>query len=90
MSYAVVWEPDAQQDLDRLPPLLASVILDEIDRLAQRPTELSLPPSFPHPLFPKYQFWGFNGKHRYHVTVLFQYSQDERSIHILYIGAMRY
>jgi hypothetical protein len=37
--------------------MLASYVLDQLDTLAADPVGLSRPPSFPHPLFQKYQFF---------------------------------
>ncbi len=57
MSYDVRLTPDAERDYARLPPMLASYVLDQLDTLAADPVGLSRPPSFPHPLFQKYQFF---------------------------------
>ena len=90
MSYAVSLTPDAESDLSRLPALLASYVLDQLDLLAENPVALSKPPSFPHPLFQKYQFfWPPDGPAETHVTILFHYSQDETTLHIVGIGIVR-
>ena len=90
MSYAVSLTPDAESDLARLPALLASYVLDQIDLLAQNPVALSQPPSFPHTLYQKYQFfWPPDAPAEVHVTILFQYSQDETTLHIVGNGIVR-
>ena len=48
MSYAVVWAPEAEADYDKLPPLIQSHLLDEIDLLAQDPVGLSIRSHFPY------------------------------------------
>jgi hypothetical protein len=90
MSYAVSLTPDAESDLARLPALLASYVLDQLDRLAENPVALSKPPSFPHTLHQKYQFfWPPDAPAEAHITILFQYSQDVTTIHIVGIGIVR-
>jgi hypothetical protein len=89
MSYATSLTPDAEDDLGRLSGMLASHVLDQLDRLAKDPVGLSRPPSFPHPLYQKYQFsWPPNAPPEAYVTIRFQYSQDETTLHILYIGVI--
>jgi len=89
MNFGVAWDSEANDDFDRIAkryPLVASRILDEIERLAQDPVGISRPPSFPHPLMPKHQFWAEDDTARCYVTVLFQYSVNERDIIIRKIG----
>ena len=89
MSYGVSFAREAELDLDRLKdPLLKSHVLDQLDLLARAPAKLSRPASFPHLPFQKYQFW--SPDHAIHFTALFQYSQDEQTLIILAIGAIRY
>ena len=91
MSYAVRLTPDAERDLARLSPMLASHTLDQLDRLAADPVRLSRPPSFPHPLFQKYQFfWPPDAPLEAQVTILFRYSQDETAIEVVGIGVVHY
>jgi hypothetical protein len=47
MSYAVVWGPESEDDYAKLPPLIQSHLLDEIDRLASDPVGLSVKSHFP-------------------------------------------
>lgn len=69
--------------------MLASHVLDQLDRLAEDPVGLSRPPSFPHPLYQKYQFfWPPDAPPEAHLTVLFQFSQDETTLHIIAIGVV--
>jgi len=80
---------EAQEDLRRLQdPLLQSHVLDQLEHLARAPVALSRRATFPHLPFQKYQFW--SPDHTIHFTALFQYSQDERSLIILNIGAVRF
>jgi hypothetical protein len=91
MPYGVVWKPTAEQDLDAIAakyPVQASQILDHIDRLAEDPAALARKPSFPHPLYPKYQFWieHADESHNIYVTVLFNYEPGGKDIAIHFIG----
>ena len=89
MSYAVEMTPDAESDFARLSGMLASHVLDQLDRLAEDPVGLSRPPAFPHPLYQKYQFsWPPEAPPEAYVTILFQYSQDETTLQILGIGVV--
>ena len=90
MSYDVRLTPDAERDYARLQPLLASHVHDQLERLAADPVGLSQRPSFPHPLYQKYQFFWPPDSEDVHVTILFQYSQDETAIEIVGIGFVRY
>ena len=93
MSYGVKWAPEADEDLSRIAlkhPVAASFILDRIDELGEDPVRLSQPPSFPHRLIPKFQFWAPADEVRLHVTVLFRYSIDEKFIEIVGIGTVEY
>src|SRR5579859_1779881 len=91
MPYGVVWKRPAEEDFDAIAaahPLAASQILDQIDRLAEDPVALARKPSFPHPLFPKYQFWieDVDDLHHLYVTVLFSHVPGKQEIAIEYIG----
>ena len=84
MSYNVAYEDEASEGLLRLPPVIASKVLDEIDKLAEDPAGLSRPSYFPYlPVGQIYQFWCEDGDRRFWVSVFFQYSPDETSIIIL-------
>jgi hypothetical protein len=87
MAYGVRYTAEAEADLARIAerdPVAASIILDELDRLAQDPVGLSRRPSFPHRPFQKYQFTAGDQ----FVTVLFVYSSDETDIEIQAIGVV--
>jgi hypothetical protein len=90
MGYGVEFSPQADEDLNKLPPVVASAVLDEIDRLAEDPVAKSKPSHFPY--LPGRQIY----QHRvdaegeaWWVTVIFHYSQDEERIVILDIVATR-
>ncbi len=60
MPYAVEFTPEAEADLDRLAdddPLLATLVLDHIEKLAQSPTELSVPGAVPFRDQQRYSLW---------------------------------
>jgi hypothetical protein len=89
MSYAVSLTSEAERDLARLPPMLASHVLDQLEVLAKDPVRLSRPPSFPHPLYQKYQFfWPPDAPPEAHITILFRYSQDETTLEVVGIGVV--
>jgi hypothetical protein len=89
MSYAVELTPTAERDLNALPPMLASHVLDHLDRLAADPVRLSRRGAFPHPLHQKYQFtWPPDAPLEAEVTILFRYSQDETALEIVGIGVV--
>ena len=74
MSYAVVLGPEAEEDLARLPPLVASFLLDELDRLAADPVALSRPSHVPYP--PNAQAFRTRFEHegvRYFFHIQFKY-----------------
>jgi hypothetical protein len=86
MSFAVGWEAEAEEDLQRLPPVLASAVLDELDRIAVSPTRLSKPSHFPYRPAQAYEFSReFQGR-TYYLTLLFHYGQDEQTIVLDAIG----
>jgi hypothetical protein len=88
MAYAVEWEAEAEQDLSRLPPLLASHVLDQVDLLVQDPVRLSRPSRFPYRPAQAYSFAHQYEGVTYYVTVLFSYRSDERTIVLDRIGCM--
>jgi Txe/YoeB family toxin of Txe-Axe toxin-antitoxin module len=93
MSYAVSFSPEADEDFDRMAakdPLLASHVLDEIDRLAEDPRGLSLPPSLPHLLYPRYECWGRNDDRSHRIIILFRYTARPNEIEIVGIGHVEY
>ena len=86
MSFAVEWGTEAEEDLDRLPPLLASIILDQVDLLAANPTRLSRPSHFPYRPSQAFEFSRRFEARTYYITVLFHYGQDEQTIVVDAIG----
>jgi hypothetical protein len=91
MSYAVELTQTAERDLAGLQPLLASHVLEQLDRLAAAPVRLSRRGAFPHPLHQKYQFpWPPDAPREADVTILFRYSQDETTLEIVGIGVVYY
>jgi hypothetical protein len=86
MSYNVAFEDEASEGLLRLPPVIASKVLDQIDMLAADPAALSRPSYFPYlPIGQIYQFWCEDVEHRFWISIFFQYSTDESSIIVLAI-----
>ena len=89
MGYGIIYSAEADADYRRIVakhPIVASRILDEIDKLAVDPVSLALRPSFPHQFFPKYQFWADIESGRCFITILFQYAVNESDILIRGIG----
>lgn len=88
MSYSVEFAPPADEVLAQLPPLVASGVLDGIDRLARDPLGLGKPSHFPcRPGRQMYQFWIEAEGTRWWITVFFRYGQDEERIVILDVTA---
>jgi hypothetical protein len=88
MSYAVELAPDVVSQLQRLPSDLAERVLDQIEQLAHQPTHLSRPGSFPFQLFQVFEFECIANPITYRFTVVFQYSQDEQTLHLLNLGVL--
>jgi hypothetical protein len=88
MTYGVEFAPPADEAISSLPPLVASGVLDGIDRLAEDPVRLSRPSHFPYrPGRQMYQFWVEAEGTRWWITVFFRYAQDEERIVILDLAA---
>jgi mRNA-degrading endonuclease RelE of RelBE toxin-antitoxin system len=89
MSYAVVWGPEAEDDYAKLPPLVQSRLLDEIDRLVADPVRLSIPSHFPYR--PDRQLFRVTvedeNDQTFYLYVLFKYLSDESSIYISEIAS---
>jgi hypothetical protein len=84
MGYGVELTRQADEDLDKLPAVVASRMLDELDRLAEDPVALSKPSHFPY--LPGRQLFQtrIDAEDRvWWFTVLFRYSEDERNLIIL-------
>ena len=90
MSYAVVMGDDVVRALKLLPePELQEFVLDRIDDLAARPAELSEPARFPYPAGQAYYFERSAGGTYDAFLVLFKFSQDETSLHIISLSWLR-
>ena len=84
MSYAVVWGPEAEEDYFKLPPLVQSHLLDELDRLAEDPVRLSTRSHFPYRI-DRQLFRPASrreGDCTYHIVVLFKYLPNEQAIYL--------
>ena len=91
MGYGVIFSAEAEEDIERIAskyPVVASRILDEVEKLAADPVALSLRPGFPHLLMPKYQFWSDIDSGACQVTILFRYASNESDIVIQMIGIL--
>jgi hypothetical protein len=92
MRYAADWTKEAEASLDELAkefPLLASFVLDHIDILCTNPTGLGRRPNFVHRIHSKrYEFETEDGGFRF--FVFFQLGEDERTLHLLDIGWVKY
>jgi hypothetical protein len=88
MRFTVEWANEAEEDLDALPPLLASHVLDQVDRLAGDPTGLSAPSHFPYRPGQMFQFSREFERRTYYFTVLFHYRPDEQTIVLEAVGYM--
>jgi hypothetical protein len=87
MSYGVEFAAEAEADLAALPPVAASLLLDEIERLATDPVGLSRKSHFP--FLPGRQLFSTRCAAEgttYVFTVLFRYGQDEQALYILQIA----
>lgn len=87
MGFAVVLSPEAERRLDQLPPIVASFLLDELDRLAANPHGLSVKAHFPYP--PIGQAFRTQFEHddvRYFFYIAFRYGQDEQSLYVEFIA----
>lgn len=88
MSYGLRFTVKSNRQLDSLPAWFVDRLELELDRLAESPTELSIPIASP-PFPPRGQLYHFECDDECGVgwffTVIFQYSQDETELHILSI-----
>jgi hypothetical protein len=89
MSYVVKLTAEAEEDLRAARrPAPAEPRHGPVGDLARAPAVLSRPASFPHLPYQKYQFWSPDDTT--HFTVLFEYGQDEQTLHVVAIGVVRY
>jgi hypothetical protein len=87
MSYVPDIGPDAAHDLARLPLPVAEFVERQIHALCEQPTKLSTRSRFP--FVQNAQLFSFEMEFeetRYWFNVLFQYGQDEQTLHILAIA----
>jgi len=90
MSYALELAAEAQADLARLPIHVAAFLERKLKELAQAPTRLSGPSRFP---FRRHaQLFSCelrSAGYHYYFHVMFQYSQDEQTLHIEAIASQK-
>ena len=87
MSYGTLLSDEARDALVRLPIPVRRFTLRQLENLGQSPTTLSSKSHFPYR--EKCQVFSFDYDYqmqRWAITVLFQYGQDEQTIHVLAIG----
>jgi len=75
--------------LARLPPPVQNLVEAEVRRLAEDPVHLSRPSIFPYIPCQSYRVTTTHDDVQYFMTVLFRYSQDETTIHIIGIATTR-
>ena len=87
MSYGIDLSTEAQHKLARLPIPVRQQTFRELQRLAASPTALSRPSHFPFP--ERGQLFDFSmdseGR-RWTIYIMFQFGQDERTLHVGNIG----
>jgi hypothetical protein len=87
VSYAIDISPEAAEDLNRLPLPVAVEVDRRLSLLAADPARLSQRSHFPYPINAQaYKFDHIFEGVEYLFHVLFKYSQDEQTLHILLIG----
>ena len=87
MPYELIYSPAADEQFDALPVHLQSLVLDNLDRLAEDPVSASNPPS--SPLWPARQLFSFesdDGMERRLFFVVWRYHEDENVLRILVIA----
>jgi hypothetical protein len=73
-------------DLSRLDPVLASLLLDEIEACAARPARHSRRPGLPFLPYQRFEITLTSAGEQHFFAVLFQYGQDEQTLHVRFIG----
>ncbi len=86
MSYAVILEPEAERDLSSLPPVLQQLVEISLRQLASDPVHLSRPTHFPYIQAQMYRAELEFEQSRYIAIIIFRYSQDETTLHVLQIA----
>jgi mRNA-degrading endonuclease RelE of RelBE toxin-antitoxin system len=87
MSYQIALSTEAQHTLARLPAPIRLFTAGQLEKLASDPTGLSRPSRFPYRA--KCQLFQFDTEHDgkiWELTTMFQYGQDEQTIHVIAIG----
>jgi hypothetical protein len=87
MSYAVDLAPQVIAELQRLPAAVAEYMLDQIDVLARDPVRLSQPGAGAYPFLQVFEFGRSSPGDPHHFQLLFIYSQDEQTIHVVEVTA---
>jgi hypothetical protein len=91
VGYAIDITPEAAKDLESIPlPVAEYLARAPVHDLAESPSTVSRPSAFPYPL--RGQAYECSMVHldtQYRMHVCFQYSQDESTLHILFIGVVR-
>jgi hypothetical protein len=86
MGYDIELESEALADLARLDPVLASLLLDEIDRCAVNPTRYSRRAGLPYLPYQRFEIRLVHEGVTHFFAVLYQYGQDEQTLHVRFIG----
>lgn len=86
MNYGLLYTEKAAHQLERLPEEVVDAVERQLLELAESPVELSIPIASP-PFPPRGQLYHFeivdSVGDLWCFTVIFRYSQDESSLHIL-------
>jgi len=82
MSYRIMMEPPADDDLARLPSPIAAAIRREILRFAANPGGRSRPTRAPFPPGQVFETEFQFGDMTCYIAVVFQYGQDEQTLHV--------
>lgn len=92
MSYRVVLSETAESKLESLPPIIHSIALENLARLAESPTTLSRP-SRPPGEIPGHQVFSFPAVadgHDYLIVAYLEYFSDEETLGIVDFGIASY
>lgn len=83
MSYQVILEPAAEDDLRKLPAPVRARVAEELTILAAHPSQTSAPARAPYPPGQLFRSDLRIGNLTVLLDVVFQYGQDEASLHVL-------
>jgi hypothetical protein len=87
VSYEIILEPAAVEDLSKLPKPVRDYVAIQLHNLAESPFALSRRSHFQFPQ--KCQLYSFDydfGGQRHFMNVLFQFGQNETKLHIIGIS----